>query len=107
MDDQSVVTRFTTRRERSLWILTAAVVVAIYSTLGLATTLAEELTNRDLMDSISALGFLVVFAAVLLFGVRWRIPSAATIAIGCGVAAGAQATRRISSTSTVCTKIKL
>ena len=87
MDDQSITPRFTTRRERSLWLLAAAVVIAIYSTLGLATTLAEELTNRDLMDNISALGFLVVFAAVLLFGVRGRIPSAATIAIAGGVTA--------------------
>lgn len=87
MPDPPVASRFTTRRERILWLLTTAVVIAIYSTLGLATTLAEELTNRELMDNISALGFLVVLAAVLLFGMRRRIPGAATIAIAGGATA--------------------
>ncbi len=85
MEDRSTASWFTTGRERRLWLLVAAVVAAIYSTLGLATTLADELTNRDLLDDVSALGFLTVFASVLLFGLRRRIPSMATIAIAAGM----------------------
>ncbi len=79
--------RFTTSRERNLWLLTGAVVVAIYSTIGLATTMAAELTNRDLLDNIAALGFLVLFAAVLLVGVQRRVPRALNVAIAGGVTA--------------------
>lgn len=85
MEDRSTASWFTTGRERRLWLLVAAVVAAIYSTLGLATTLADELTNRDLLDDVSALGFLTVFASVLLFGLRRRIPSMTTIAIAAGM----------------------
>lgn len=78
---------FTSGRERNLWLLAAAVVVAIYSTLGLATALAEELTDRNLLDNISALGFLILFGAVLLVGLGGRIPSAFTIAVAVGMVA--------------------
>lgn len=78
---------FTSRRERNLWLLAAAVVVAIYSTLGLATTLAAELTDRNLLDNISALGFFVLFGAVFLVGLRGRIPNAFTLAIALGMVA--------------------
>ena len=77
--------RFATRRERNLWLLSGVVVLAIYSTLGLATTLAEQLTDRNLLDNISALGFLILFGAVLLVGFRGRIPSAFTIAVALGM----------------------
>lgn len=80
-------TLFASSRERNLWLLAAAVVVAIYSTLGLATTLAEQLTDRNLLDNISAVGFLVLFGAVFIVGLQGRLPSAFTVAVTIGVLA--------------------
>lgn len=87
MNSAQSALRFATRRERNLWVLAGAVVVAIYATIGLATTLAEELTNRKLLDNVAALGLLVLFAAVLLVGVKGRIPWALNVAIAVGVTA--------------------
>ncbi len=68
-------------------MLVAAVVVAIYSTLGLATTLSAELSNRDLLDNVSAAAFLVLFGVVGLVGLRGRSRSALHAAIAVGVVA--------------------
>ena len=43
------VSLYTSDRERRLWFWALAVVVAIYSTLGLAGTLAEVLREHNLM----------------------------------------------------------
>jgi hypothetical protein len=43
---------FTSDRERRLWFWALAVVVAIYSTLGLAGTLAEALRERNQLDDV-------------------------------------------------------
>lgn len=77
---------FTSDRERRLWLWTLAVVVAIYSTLGLARTLAEELRNRDLFDSVFIFGFLLIGAAVLTLGLKTR-PGGAEIGVALGVVA--------------------
>ena len=87
MDASSATARFTTDRERNLWLLAGAVVVAIYSTLGLARTLAAELTNREMLDGISALALLTLFAVVLLAGLKGRVPSAFHAAIALGMLA--------------------
>ena len=87
MEPSTASARFSSRRERNLWVLTAAVVVAIYSTLGLATTLAEELTNRELLDNISAAAFLALFAVVAAVGFKGRAPSVFHAAIAIGVLA--------------------
>lgn len=87
MDASQSMLQFANKRERNLWILAAAVVVAIYSTLGLATTLAEELTNRDLLDGIAALGLLVLFGSILLVGFKRRVPAALNVAIAVGLTA--------------------
>ncbi len=79
--------RFSTSRERRLWLLAGAVVVAIYSTLSLATTLAAELTNSELLDNISALALLILFAVILLVGLKGQAPSAARVAIAVGIVA--------------------
>jgi VanZ family protein len=55
---------FTSDRERRLWLWALAVVVAIYSTLGLAGTLAAELRERDLLEASFVLGLLLVVAAI-------------------------------------------
>ena len=87
MEAPSATLRFSTRRERNLWLLTASVVVAIYSTLGLASALAEELTNRDMLDNISALALLALFAVVALVGLKGRAPTVFQAAIAVGVVA--------------------
>jgi hypothetical protein len=55
---------FTSPRERRLWLWAAAVLVAIYSTVGVAGTLAESLRERNLLDLAFALAFLLVLAAI-------------------------------------------
>ena len=63
---------FTSNRERRLWLCALAVVVAIYSTLGLAGTLAEVLRERNLLPaSLLFLLFLLV-AAIVGSGLKRR-----------------------------------
>jgi len=77
---------FTSGRERRLWAWTVAVVLAIYSTLGLMPTLAGVLRDRGLLEAVFVLGVLLVGAAVLTQGLRTR-PGGAEIGVGLGVAA--------------------
>lgn len=77
---------FSSVRERRLWAWTLAVVVAIYSTLGLGTTLAEVLRNRALFDETFLVGFLLIWAAILTQGLKVR-PRGAEIGVALGVAA--------------------
>lgn len=77
---------FVSRRERRLWLWTAALVVAIYSTLGLAGTLAEKLYDAGLLDAaLFLLGMLLVGATVLIHGLSLR-PGGAQIGVALGVA---------------------
>ena len=55
---------FTSDRERRLWLWTLVVIVAIYSTLGLAGVLAQVLRARNLLDGFFTLGLLLVVAAI-------------------------------------------
>ena len=64
----------------------AVVVVAIYSTLGLARTLVEHLGNDFVSIWLFLLGCILVLAAVVTQGLRVR-PGGAEIAIALGVAA--------------------
>lgn len=77
---------FSSDRERRLWTWTAVVVVAIYSTLGLARTLVEHLGNDFFSVWLFLLGCILVLAAVVTQGLRVR-PGGAEIAIALGVAA--------------------
>lgn len=63
---------FTSRRERLLWGLTGAVVVAIFATLGLARTLSAELRNRDLLDNTFFFAFVVLVLAVVIRALKLR-----------------------------------
>lgn len=76
---------FTSDRERRLWAWTAAVVVAIYSTLGLARTLAGILREEGLLVAAFGLGMLLVGGTVLVVGLRRR-PGGLEIGIALGVA---------------------
>lgn len=77
---------FTSDRERRLWSWTLAVVVAIYSTLGLARTLAGVLRDRDLIAASFLLGMLLVGVAIVTLALKTR-PGGAEIGIALGVAA--------------------
>ncbi|MGB0389287.1 MAG: VanZ family protein, partial [Ardenticatenaceae bacterium] len=77
---------FSSVRERRLWAWTLAVVVAIYSTLGLATTLVEVLRNRELFDGTFLVGYLLIWAAILTQGLKTR-PRGAEIGVALGIAA--------------------
>ncbi len=77
---------FSSRRERRLWLWTLIVVFAIYSTLGLASTLANELLDRGLFDGAFILAFFMIWAAILTQGLRSR-PGGVEISVAFGVAA--------------------
>ena len=76
---------FTSVRERRLWTWTLAVVVAIYSTLGLARTLAGVLREEGILVASFALGMVLVGATVLVLGLRGR-PGGTEIGIVLGIA---------------------
>ena len=79
------MSRFASDRERRLWAWTAAVVVAIYSTLGLARTLAGVLREEGLLVAAFGLGMLLVGGTVLVMGLRRR-PGGLEIGVALGVA---------------------
>ena len=80
------ISLFTSTRERRLWLLALAVVVAIYSTLGLAGTLAEELGERGLLEPSFVGGFLLVISAIVGSTLRRR-PGGREVWVALGVAA--------------------
>ncbi len=81
------MTIFSSKRERRLWLWTLAVVVAIYSTLGLASTLAGVLYERGLFNAaIFILCALLVGATAVTYGVKAR-PGGVEIAVALGVTA--------------------
>ncbi len=77
---------FTSDRERQLWFWAAAVVVAIYSTLGLARTFAGTLRERGLLDVAFVVGLALVVSAVVALGLRSR-PGGVEIGVWVGVLA--------------------
>ena len=77
---------FTSTRERRLWLWTLAVVVAIYSTLGLAATLVGVLRDRGLIDIVFIFGFLLILATIVMQGLKTRVRGA-EITVMLGVAA--------------------
>ena len=82
---------FSSDRERRLWLWTLAVVLAIYSTLGLARTLAGALREHGLLGpAFPLVSFLLamslVGATVVAHGLKAR-PGGAEIAVALGVTA--------------------
>ena len=77
---------FSSQRERRLWIWTALVVAAIYSTLGLARTLTDRLGNDFFSVWLFLLGCLLILLTVITQGLKVR-PGGAEIAVALGVAA--------------------
>ena len=80
------MTLFSSKREQRLWAWTTAVVVAIYSTLGLARTLADALGDSSLGVVLFIVGCLLALATVVTQGLKTR-PSGPEIGVGLGVAA--------------------
>ena len=77
---------FTSNRERRLWLWTLAVLVAIYSTLGLALELGQALRDAGL-DAIGVLlSMFLVAATIVTHGLQVR-PRGAEIPVALGVAA--------------------
>ena len=72
-------------RERRLWLWVLAVVVAIWSTLGLAGTLAQTLRQSNLLGVAFFLGFLATIAAIVFSGLSSR-PTGREIWVGLGIA---------------------
>ena len=82
---------FVSHRERRLWLWTLAVVVAIYSTLGLARTAAGALRDSGLLEpsfvvAMFLLGMFLVGATIVTQGLKMR-PGGAEIGVALGVAA--------------------
>ena len=82
---------FSSDRERRLWLWTLAVVVAIYSTLGLARTLTDALRENGLLGpAFPLVSFLLamslVGATVVAHGLKAR-PGGVEIAVALGVTA--------------------
>ena len=63
---------FTSARERCLWLWALAVVVAIYSTLGLAGSLAEVLRERNLLSAAVLVLMVLTVAAIVGSGLKRR-----------------------------------
>ena len=84
------MSRFTSDRERRLWISALAVVIAIYATLGLAGRLAATLRDRGLLDISFLVAFVAVVAAIAGIGLSRR-PKAREVwtALGIGAVYGA------------------
>ncbi|MDE0120826.1 MAG: VanZ family protein [bacterium] len=76
---------FVSRRERRLWSWTLAIVVAIFSTLGLAGALAEQLAETGLTTVGFAAAMLLVGITVVIQGLRTK-PTGAEIGVALGVA---------------------
>ena len=77
---------FTSRRERRLWLCALAVVVAIYSTLGLAGSLAEVLREHDLLPAAVFVLMLLTVAAIVGSGLKGR-PGRREVWVALGVTA--------------------
>ena len=86
MERGRVTLRFTSNRERRIWIWVVAIIVAIYSTLGLARVVADELDRRDLADAAFGGAFVLILLAIIALGLRMR-PGGLEVGIAVGVIA--------------------
>ena len=77
---------FASKRERRLWAWTLAVVATIYSTLGLARTLAGSWGDSTLGAGLFALCCVMILATVLTRGFKSR-PGGAEVGVAVGIAA--------------------
>ena len=76
---------FTSTLERWLWLAAALVIVTVYATLAFAPAFANELRERELLDSAFIMGFGLLVLAIAVLALRSR-PSIAELAAVLGVA---------------------
>jgi hypothetical protein len=79
------MTLFTSSRERALWLWAGAVVVAIYSTLGVARVVVEGLRERNLLR-LGVATLIVLLALVLAVRLMRRGPGWREVATALGAA---------------------
>jgi hypothetical protein len=77
---------FRSAREKRLWTWTLVTLVAIFSTLGLAATLAKAIPSQFFSVTFFVAGCMLVLAAVITHGLQAR-PSRLEIVVALGVAA--------------------
>ena len=77
---------FSSDRERNLWLWAAVVVATIYSTVGLAQTLAWMLEEHSILDAVYVFGLLLIIAMIATQAFRTR-PSGTGVIVALGVAA--------------------
>ena len=77
---------FTSARERRLWLWSLAVVAAIYSTLGLAGSLAARLREDNLMSAAVFVLMILTVATIVGSGLRRR-PGRRELWVGLGLTA--------------------
>lgn len=77
---------FTSQRERRLWFGVIFVIVAIYSTLGIAGTLTAYLRAQNLLNLSFVLGFVLIMKTIILSGLR-KPSGRQEIWIGLGIVA--------------------
>jgi VanZ family protein len=76
--------RFTSRRERRLWLWALVVLVGIFVTLPLASTLPERFRNEDVVAVAFGTALLLVAVAVLTQGLKTR-PGGMELGVALGV----------------------
>lgn len=75
-----------TERKRCLWICTLIVVLAVFSTLGLASTLAATLGDRGFGVSLFFAGCFLILANIVVHGLK-PVRSATEIGVALGIMA--------------------
>jgi len=80
------MSRFSSKREKRLWLYTIAVLISIYSTLGVVRPLAELLRKHDLLEISFIVGCFMVVLTILTQGLKKR-PSKGEIGVMIGVSA--------------------
>lgn len=82
----SSMTRFTSPRERRLWLWTLLVLITIYATLGVVRPLAQFLNETSWSSLLFIAGCLLVLAAAVTQGMRQK-PSQPELVVGLGITA--------------------
>ena len=77
---------FSSKRERLLWAWVGAVVLAIYTTLAFAPTVASKLRDIGIIEEMVFASLLLVVATIIAHGIKTR-PKGAQIAVALGITA--------------------
>ncbi len=75
---------FSSTRERRLWLLTSVIVIGIYATLGLASTLAQYLNNQGVAAIVFLTFMFLVGVTVVLLALKVK-PGGVEIGVALGI----------------------